>query len=89
MNTAGETLECRHHWNWFKSYLSNKVQCVSINNSLSKFLPVQSGISHTIMVLYSRDNIFMNFMKKLVFREIIIVDILNSYFKWSFLNTDS
>ena len=31
-------------WKWFESYLSNRSQCVSINNSLSKCLPVLSGV---------------------------------------------
>ena len=31
-------------WKWFESYLSNRSQCVSINNSLSDCLPVLSGV---------------------------------------------
>ena len=31
-------------WHWFCGYLSSRVQCVSINNSLSPFLPVTSGV---------------------------------------------
>ena len=31
-------------WKWFKSYLFNRAQCVSINYSLSKCLPVLSGV---------------------------------------------
>ena len=31
-------------WKWFKSYLYNRVQCVSINNCLSNCLPVLSGV---------------------------------------------
>ena len=31
-------------WKWFKSYLCNRVQCVSINNCLSNCLPVLSGV---------------------------------------------
>ena len=31
-------------WKWFESYLSNRSQCVSINNSLSNCLPVLSGV---------------------------------------------
>ena len=29
---------------WFRSYLSDRRQCVSINGALSKFLPVSSGV---------------------------------------------
>ena len=29
---------------WLRSYLTNRRQCVSINGSLSKFLPVLSGV---------------------------------------------
>ena len=32
-------------WKRFESYLSDRSQCVSINNSLSKCLPVLSGVS--------------------------------------------
>jgi len=31
-------------WKWFKSYLSDRVQCVSIGNCLSNCLPVLSGV---------------------------------------------
>ena len=31
-------------WKWFKSYLCNRVQCVSINNCLSNCLPILSGV---------------------------------------------
>ena len=31
-------------WKWFKSYLSGRVKCVSINNCLSNCLPVLSGV---------------------------------------------
>ena len=31
-------------FNWFVAYLSNRVQCVRVNNSLSEFLPVLSGV---------------------------------------------
>ena len=31
-------------WKWFKSYLCNRAQCISINNSLSQCLPVLSGV---------------------------------------------
>ena len=31
-------------WKWFESYLSNRSQCVSINNTLSNCLPVLSGV---------------------------------------------
>ena len=31
-------------WKWFRSYLSDRAQCVSINNCLSKCLPVLSGV---------------------------------------------
>ena len=32
-------------FNWFVAYLSNRVQYVRVNNSLSEFLPVLSGVS--------------------------------------------
>ena len=31
-------------WVWFKNYLSNRYQRVSINNNLSNILPVLSGV---------------------------------------------
>ena len=31
-------------WRWFSSYLSNRTQCVSVNNCLSSFLFVVSGV---------------------------------------------
>ena len=31
-------------WYWFCGYLSSRVQCASINNSLSPLLPVTSGV---------------------------------------------
>ena len=31
-------------WEWFKSYLTNRQQCVCINDSTSKTLPVLSGV---------------------------------------------
>ena len=31
-------------WNWFNSYLSNRSQCVSVENHLSDCLPVISGV---------------------------------------------
>ena len=31
-------------WLWFESYLSNRQQCVKINNKYSHLLPVLSGI---------------------------------------------
>ena len=31
-------------WRWFASYLSNRSQCVSVNNCLSSFLSVVSGV---------------------------------------------
>ena len=31
-------------WNWFRSYLTNRQQCVCINDSTSKTLPVLSGV---------------------------------------------
>ena len=31
-------------WTWFRSYLAGRTQCVSINNCLSKCLPVLSGV---------------------------------------------
>ena len=31
-------------WNWFNSYLSNRSQCVSVENRLSDCLPVISGV---------------------------------------------
>ena len=31
-------------WSWFASYLSNRSQCVSVNNCLSSFLSVISGV---------------------------------------------
>ena len=31
-------------WKWFRSYLSDRAQCVSINDCLSKCLPVLSGV---------------------------------------------
>ena len=31
-------------WEWFKSYLTNRQQCVCINDSASKTLPVLSGV---------------------------------------------
>ena len=31
-------------WKWFKSYLYNRVKCISINNCLSNCLPVLSGV---------------------------------------------
>ena len=31
-------------WKWFKSYLNNRLQCVSVNNHLSNCLPVLSGV---------------------------------------------
>ena len=31
-------------WKWFRSYLNNRSQCVSVNNSLSNCLPVLSGV---------------------------------------------
>ena len=31
-------------WQWFKAYLSNRHQCVKINNNFSSMLPVISGV---------------------------------------------
>ena len=31
-------------WQWFKAYLSNRQQCVKINNNFSSMLPVISGV---------------------------------------------
>ena len=31
-------------WNWFRCYLSNRLQCVTISNSHSDLLPVLSGV---------------------------------------------
>ena len=31
-------------WNWFSYYLNNRIQCVSVDNQLSKTLPVISGV---------------------------------------------
>ena len=31
-------------WKWFENYLLNRVQCVRINDTLSTFLPVESGV---------------------------------------------
>ena len=31
-------------WKWFRSYLNNRSQCVSVKNSLSNCLPVLSGV---------------------------------------------
>ena len=31
-------------WNWFQAYLTNRVQCVSVNNTVSDVLPVVSGV---------------------------------------------
>ena len=31
-------------WNWFRCYLSNRLQCVTISNSRSDLLPVLSGV---------------------------------------------
>ena len=31
-------------WRWFEFYLSNRCQCVSVNDSLSRQLPVISGV---------------------------------------------
>jgi len=31
-------------WRWFRSHLYNRTQCVSINNCLSRCLPVLSGV---------------------------------------------
>ena len=35
---------CGSLWKWFKSYLCNRRQCVSVNGCLSSFLPVLSGV---------------------------------------------
>ena len=31
-------------WKWFQAYLTNRVQCVSVNNAVSDALPVVSGV---------------------------------------------
>ena len=31
-------------WKWLQAYFSNRVQCVSVNNSVSDVLPVVSGV---------------------------------------------
>ena len=31
-------------WHWIRAYLTDRVQCVSINGSVSGFLPVVSGV---------------------------------------------
>ena len=35
-------------WKWFNCYLSNRTQCVSVNNCLSNCLPVISGVPQGI-----------------------------------------
>ena len=37
-------------WNWFRCYLSNCLQCVTISNSHSDLLPVLSGVLHRSIV---------------------------------------
>ena len=31
-------------WSWLQSYLSDRSQCVLVNNSISRSLPVKSGV---------------------------------------------
>ena len=35
-------------WNWFKSYLHDRQQCVRVGNTISRCLPVLSGIPQAV-----------------------------------------
>ena len=50
-------------WNWFRCYLSNCLQCVTISNSHLDLLPVLSGVLHRSIVAPMLFIIYINDMR--------------------------
>ena len=87
-------------WKWFRSYLNNRSQCVSVNNSLSNCLPVLSGVPQLFLVYINDLPSVLEMCQLLIFADdtkcfkqihsmsdtYLMQDDLNSLLRWSIDN---